>query len=181
MKRECLRISLAASVWLLCAQLGFAVPQDGSAPSTEAQTTPTTAPSSFPDAPSLVKRSPTYSAEKARFSGPPPAATGGWDPAIDAKFGIVTGMMSVASIVNVEKTNACLQQHTCSFVPVAFRSRAALFGAGIPAEVGVAYLSYRLKERRHRLWFVPAAAVTAANAYVAYHSAHEPSRSGASK
>jgi hypothetical protein len=89
--------------------------------------------------------------------------------------------MFAASIANVEKTNACLQQHTCSFVSSPFRSRAALYGAGIPAEVGVAYVGYRLKEHRRRWWFVPAAAVTAANAYVAYHSANEPSHSGTSK
>lgn len=183
MNPKCLRIILAATVLLLCGQLGFAVPQSGLAASAAAQPSPPPASSSYPDAPSAIKPSgaPGDGAEKARFRGPAPAATGGLNRLVDGKYVVVTSTMFAASIVNVEKTTTCLQQHTCSFVPAAFRSRAALYGAGILAEVGVAYVGYRLKEHRRRWWFVPAAAVTAANAYVAYHSAHEPSQSGTSK
>jgi hypothetical protein len=183
MKQKCLRISLAATVFLLCGQLGFAVPQNGPTTSSGAQPSPASAALSYPDTPSAVKTSgaPDSDAEKARFRGAPPTAKGPLIHKFDVKYVLVMSMMFAASIVDVEKTNTCLQEHTCSFVPATFRSRAALYGAGIPAEVGVAYVSYRLKERKHRWWILPAVVVTAANAYVAHHAAGEPSHSRTSK
>ncbi len=177
MNKACLRISLAVAVLLACRQLCFAVPPNGPAPSGGTESSPAQAASSYPDSPSAVKTpgTPDNSAEKSRFQRAAPAAAGGLNRALDGKYAVVMSAMFASSIVNVEKTNTCLEQHTCSFVPVAFRSRMALYGAGIPMEAGIAYLGYRLKEQRHRWWFVPALAVTAANAYVAYHSAHEPS------
>jgi len=186
MNRVCLHISLVVAVLLASSQLGFAGPQNGLetnglatnglATGAEAESPPAPAASSYPDAPSAVKAPgapgvPEMGAEQAGFRAPAPAATGGLSRAIDGKYMVAMSAMFASSIVNVEKTNTCLEQHTCSFVPVAFRSRGALYGAGIPAELGVAYLSYKLKEHRHRWWFVPAMVVTGANSYVAYHSA----------
>ena len=183
MNKVCPQISLAVAVLLVSSQLGFAVPQNGPATNglatnglatgAGAESSPVPPASSYPDAPSTVKPpgAPDNGAEHAGFRAPAPAATGGLSRAIDGKYMVVMGAMFASSIVNVEKTNTCLEQHTCSFVPVAFRSRGALYGAGIPAELGVAYLSYKLKEHRHRWWFVPAMIVTGGNSFVAYHSA----------
>ncbi len=191
MNKVCLHISLAVAVLLASSRLGFAAPQNGLetndlatnglatnrpatkglATSAEAESSPAPAASSYPDAPSAVKPPGEMGAEQAGFRAPAPAATGGLSRAIDGKYMIAMSAMFASSIANVEETNSCLEQHTCSFVPVAFRSRWALYGAGIPAELGFAYLSYKLKEHRHRWWFVPAMVVTGANSYVAYHSA----------
>jgi len=181
MNKVCLQISLAVAVLLVSSQLGFAVPQNGLATNglamgAGAESPPAPAASSYPDAPSAVKPAgapgiPEMGAEQAGFRAPAPAATGGLSRAIDGKYMVAMSAMFASSVVNVEETNSCLELHTCSFVPVAFRSRWVLYGAGIPAELGFAYLSYKLKEHRHRWWFVPAMVVTGANAYVAYHSA----------
>ena len=188
MKQACLRISLAIAVLLASSQMGFAGPQNGPTtngrtPSAGAESPPDPAASSYPDAPSAVKTpaAPDNGAEQAGFQAPAPAARGGLNRAIDARYMAAMSTMFAASIMNVEKTNTCLEQHTCSFVPVAFRSRGALYGAGISAELGIAYLSYKLKEHRHGWWFVPAAVVTGGNSFVAYHSATENSAPGTSK
>ena len=199
MNKACLRISLAVAGLLASSQLGFAGPQNGlatnglamsrlatddpGATSAGAESSPAPAASSYPDAPSAIKTpgTPDNGAERAAFRAPTPAARGGLNRAIDAKYMAVMSTMFAASIVNVEKTNTCLEQHTCAFVPVAFRSRGALYGAGIPAELGIAYLSYKLKEHRHRWWFVPAMVVTGGNSFVAYHSATENNSPGTSK
>ena len=191
MNKVCLQISLAVAVLLVSSRLGFAGPQNdlktnglatsdlatnGPATSAGAESPPAPAASGYPDAPSAVKPPgapgvPEIGAEQAGFRAPAPAATGGLSRAIDGKYMVAMSAMFASSVVNVEETNSCLELHTCSFVPVAFRSRWVLYGAGIPAELGFAYLSYKLKEHRHRWWFVPAMVVTGANAYVAYHSA----------
>ena len=191
MNKVCLHISLAVAVLLASSRLGFAGPQNDlamnglktSGPATNglamnagAESAPAPVGSGYPDAPSALKPpgapgAPEMGAEQAGFRAPAPAATGGLSRAIDGKYMVAMSAMFASSIVNVEETNSCLEQHTCSFVPVAFRSRWALYGAGIPAELGFAYLSYKLKEHRHRWWFVPAMVVTGGNSYVAYHSA----------
>ncbi|MGD0600545.1 MAG: hypothetical protein ABR988_12015 [Terriglobales bacterium] len=191
MNKVCLEITLAVAVLLASSRLGFALPQNGLATNglamgAGAESPPAPATSSYPDAPSAVKPAgapgvPEMGAEQAGFRAPAPAATGGLSRAIDGKYMVAMSAMFASSIVNVEETNSCLEQHTCSFVPMAFRSRGALYGAGIPAELGVAYLSYKLKEHRHRWWFVPAMVVTGGNSFVAYHSATENSSPRTSK
>ena len=164
------RVSLAVTVLLALGQFGLA--QNGSSTRKGPQPSVTEAASDYPDAPSTVKTSGEQGSgyEEARSQKPEPAMGGGVMPTADKEYVGVMSAMFAASIVNIEQTHRCLQQHTCSFVPVPVRSRAALYGAGIPAEVGIAYVSYKLKEHGHRWWFVPAALVTAANTYVAFHS-----------
>jgi hypothetical protein len=188
MNQTCLRISLAVLVLLASSQLGSAMPQNSLAmngPATAAarESSPAPAASSYPDAPSALTTPGVAEtgAEQPRLREAAPAAKGGLNRAIDGKYVVVMSAMFAASIVNVEKTNTCLEQHTCAFVPEAFRSRGALYGAGIPAEVGIAYLGYKLKEHRHRWWLLPAMVVTGGNSFVAYHSATENSSPRTSK
>jgi len=73
-----------------------------------------------------------------------------------------------ASIANAELTMHCFGQHSsCNDVPNLLSRRVALYGIGIPADFGVAYLTYRLKRKHNRMWYVPAAAVTGANLFFA--------------
>jgi hypothetical protein len=134
--------------------------------------------SELPDAPSATKADSSTGA--AKFSpaikkevsqGAPVAAKGGplWvDRSVaDRSYFAVTGAMFGASIANAELTLSCLKQHTfCNDVPASLKSRAALYGIGIPADLGVAYLTYYMKRKHSRIWYVPAACVTAANIFL---------------
>ncbi|MGA8221569.1 MAG: hypothetical protein WB780_07930 [Candidatus Acidiferrales bacterium] len=89
----------------------------------------------------------------------------------DWSYWSVNGAMLSSSIVAAQLTQDCLHSGKCDFVPNAFHSRAAMYGAGLPAATGVAYLGYYLKKKNYRWWFVPAALVTAGNVIVAAHAA----------
>ena len=130
--------------------------------------------SELPDAPSATQpaasgASPTASPVVRRESrGAAPAAMGGplgVDGRVaDKTYLAVTGTMFAASIANAELTLNCLHEHaSCNDVPSFLQSRVALYGIGIPADFAVAYLTYHMKAKHSRIWFVPAAAVTAAN------------------
>lgn len=180
------RISLALTASL--AFLPLCVAQDGQAAGPHPQPPTVVAAAVFPDAPSVLRIAVTAytpgnnndngndnNATAVRSGEAAPASSDGFGRTVDAPYLIQMGAMFASSIVAVEKTNTCLQQHTCSFVPVAFRSRGALYGTGIPIELGISYLSYKLKQHGHRWWFAPALAITGANSYVAYRAATEPS------
>ena len=145
--------------------------------------------SELPDAPSATKpetSAPDPSAApavKRESHGAPPAAMGGplWvDRSVaDRNYLLVTGGMFGASVADAELTIRCLQQHSsCNDVPSSLRSRVALYGIGIPADLGIAYLTYHMKKKHSRIWYVPAALVTGANAFLsvrAYRWMHDPS------
>jgi hypothetical protein len=86
----------------------------------------------------------------------------------DRNYFAVTGAMFGASVANAELTLHCLNKHaSCNDVPSSLQSRAALYGIGIPADLGIAYLTYHMKKKHSRIWYVPAACITAANAFLA--------------
>jgi hypothetical protein len=148
--------------------------------------------SELPDAPSSAKADastadPTPSpVVKKDSQGALPAATGGrLSPdrsVIDRNYLLVTGGMFGASIANAELTVRCLQvQASCNDVPSFLKSRTALYGIGIPADFGVAYLTYIMKKRHNSIWYVPAALVTGANLFFgvrAYRWSQDPSTLG---
>lgn len=137
--------------------------------------------SNVPDAPSATREKEDASAGaegsaspiRKNSQGAPPAAVGpNWSEVrrtADRQYWEVTGSMFAVSIANAELAQRCLHQLSCTWVPTEFRSRAAMYGAGIPADLGISYLTYRLKRGRKSLWFLPSTLVTAANAYVAVH------------
>jgi hypothetical protein len=86
------------------------------------------------------------------------------------KYWALTSAMYSASIADAELTHHCLQQKTCAFLPNALYNRAALYGIGIPADIGIMYLTYCMKGKHSPIWYVPSAFVTAANIYVGAHS-----------
>ena len=133
--------------------------------------------SDLPDAPSATKpdasaADPAPSPVVKSSHGAPPAAVGGplWvDRSVaDRNYLLVTGGMFTASVINTELTLRCLNKHpSCNDVPTSFRSRADLYGVGIPAELGIAYLTYCMKRKHNHLWYVPSAVVTGANLFLA--------------
>jgi hypothetical protein len=142
--------------------------------------------SDLPDAPSATKpdastadpSAPAASpAIKRQSHGAPVGAQGGplWvDRSVaDRTYLALTGGMFGASIANAELTVHCLNRHaSCNDVPPSLQSRAAIYGIGIPADLGVAYLTYCLKRKHNHIWYVPAAAVTGANLFFAYRAYH---------
>jgi hypothetical protein len=142
--------------------------------------------SSLPDAPSTKQPDnaatsdnqplvePTYS--KKHSQGAPPAALGGpfgmEGRTADKKFWGVNTAMFGATVANIELTQRCQKDKTCSYVPSSINSRFAMYGIALPAEVGVMYLTYHAKERRRSWWYMPPVILAAANAYVAVHAYH---------
>lgn len=133
--------------------------------------------SELPDAPSATKEDTSTAASevspavKRESHGAPPAAMGGpfgVDRSVaDRNYMAVTGAMFGASIANAELTMHCLGQHSsCNDVPNLLSRRLALYGIGIPADMGVAYLTYYMKRKHSRIWYVPAVCVTTANIFL---------------
>ena len=144
--------------------------------------------SDLPDAPSSA-RSDSSTADpapspvvKKESHGAMPAAMGGPlspDRSVaDRNYLLVNGGMIGASIFNAEMTIHCLQKHpSCNDVPSSLKSRAGLYGIGIPADLGIAYLSYFMKRKHSSIWYVPSAIVGGANLFLgvrAYRSSQEP-------
>jgi hypothetical protein len=144
--------------------------------------------SDLPDAPSTTK-SDSSTADpapspvvKRNSQGAPPAAMGGPlapDRSVaDRNYLLLTSGMIGASVFNAEATLHCLTQHPdCNDVPPSLRSRAALYGIGIPADLGVAYLTYFMKKKHSTLWYLPAAVVAGGNLFLgvrAYRWAQDP-------
>ncbi|HWY56806.1 MAG TPA: hypothetical protein VNZ03_20230 [Terriglobales bacterium] len=135
--------------------------------------------SELPDTPSATKPdastadpAPSPAVRRESSHGAPPAASGGplWADrsVMDRNYLLLTGGMFGASILNAELTLRCLNTHTsCNDVPSSLKSRAAMYGIGIPADLGIAYLTYHLKRKHNHMWFVPEAVVTGANAFLA--------------
>jgi len=139
--------------------------------------------SELPDAPSASKPEPSAPepaaapAVKRESHGAPPAAVGGplsVDRSVaDRNYLLLTGGMFGASVANAELTLRCLQQHpSCNDVPSSLRSRVALYGIGIPADLAIAYLTYHMKKKHSRIWYVPAALVTGANVFLSARAYH---------
>jgi hypothetical protein len=150
---------------------------------TEAPSVAGVSDSDLPDAPSSTKPDASTAdpsaapAVKRESQGAPVAAQGGplWvDRTVaDRTYLALTGGMFGASVANAELTINCLGRHpSCNDVPPSLKSRAAIYGIGIPADLGVAYLTYCLKRKHNHIWFVPAAAVTGANLFFAYRAYH---------
>jgi hypothetical protein len=132
--------------------------------------------SDLPDAPSTTKADsstadPAPTPVVKREHGAAPAAMGGPlapdRSVMDRNYLLITGAVFGASVANAELTLHCLTQHPdCNDVPSSLRSRTALYGIGIPADLGVAYLTYYMKKRHSSMWYVPAAAVAGANLFL---------------
>ena len=128
----------------------------------------------LPDSPGSVRTQEHRRSAKSRPDSSV-TATGGWlvdARGVDWSFATVNGVMFGSSVAAAELTQRCLQARACNFVPGAFHSRAAMYGVGLPAAAGVSYLSYYLKRKGYRWWFVPAAVVIGGNIIVSEHAAH---------
>jgi hypothetical protein len=123
-----------------------------------------------PDAPS-ASPTPSPAVKNQSHYGAPPAAVGGplgVDRTVaDRNYLLFTGAMLGSSVMNAELTVRCLDKHAaCNDVPQALKSRAALYGIGIPADLAISYLTYYMKKKHSRIWYTPSALVTGANVFL---------------
>jgi hypothetical protein len=84
----------------------------------------------------------------------------------DWKYSAITGALFAASVSDAETLVRC---DNCTFIPASMHRRGVTIGIGLPVDVAVSYFGYRLKKHGRRWWYVPAVALTAANAYLSYH------------
>jgi hypothetical protein len=130
----------------------------------------------LPDAPSASQNAAPAAPVSSRhyYQGAAPAAKGGRfgvdRRVMDWKYLGLTGGMFAASLINVDLTHRCEAEGTCSFLPHPLSRRAYMLGIGVPADLGIAYVSYRLKKNHNSFWIVPEALVTGANIFVGAHS-----------
>jgi hypothetical protein len=123
--------------------------------------------SSLPDAPSTVAERQTAAAEET--SPPPKAPLPSANSTMGPLFLAANGVLLGSTIANAEMIARC-RPSACQAVPDAIRSRGALYGIGIPASLGVSYISYRLKRGGTKLWIVPVVLLTAGNLVYAVHA-----------
>jgi hypothetical protein len=129
--------------------------------------TASTAGPSLPDAPSAVAARQTAEepAQPPRAAPLAPAKI-----SINPPFLVANGLLLGSTIADAEMIARC-RPSACQTVPDAIRNRPALYGIGIPASLGISYISYRLRRSGTRLWIVPVALFTAGNIVYAAHAA----------
>jgi hypothetical protein len=132
--------------------------------------TVSTAELSLPDAPSATaqQQAPQDSPQPSQTFKTSPAAPTTNQP-IGTTFLVANGFLLGSTIANAEFIAEC-RPSACQLVPDSIRSRPALYGIGIPASLGVTYISYRLRRGGTRLWIVPVALFTAGNIVYAWHA-----------
>jgi hypothetical protein len=128
------------------------------------------APTSLPDAPSAVSQAPQDQVS-------PPSAEPKQEPRMpptNRSFGVTfvaaNGVLLGSTIANAEMIARC-RPSACQAIPDSIRSRAALYGIGIPASLAVSYISYRLKRGGTRWWIAPVAVLATGNVAYAVHAA----------
>jgi hypothetical protein len=86
-------------------------------------------------------------------------------------FWSLQGLMFASAIAAAETTHNCIQAGSCTAIPVQFRTRTAMYNAGLPVAAGIAILSYEMKKHGNRWWYLPSVVVVAADGLLAVHSA----------
>jgi hypothetical protein len=144
---------------------------DGEAPGAGAVPLLATTGPSLPEAPSAIagrrsSESRVSSSAKWTQQAPRPAIK----PSTGRVFLVASGVSLGLTMANAELIARC-RPGACQDVPDVARNRAALYGIGIPASIGISYVSYRLRQRGSKLWIVPVTAFAAANLVYAMHAA----------
>lgn len=128
---------------------------------------------SFPDAPSATSSVPssTLVASKPKTSGAWAAARGPWLDTrnADVSYWNSTAALFGTTILNVELTARCAEQHTCLTSIAPYSTRGELYAYTLPTDVALSILSLKLKNG-HRWWMIPQVTFTAGNLFSAGRS-----------
>lgn len=79
---------------------------------------------------------------------------------------LLTGALFASSTANAEALYRC---DNCTYLPASMHRRGVSYGAGFTIDIAATYAGHLLRRGGHRWWFAPQAALTGANAYLAYH------------
>jgi hypothetical protein len=122
----------------------------------------------LPDAPTVQDTQPSAHNFVMKAQRVPPQATVG---VFDRPFTIATLALIASSVFNAEMILRC-EPEACQAVPAVLRSRGSIYGIAIPADIGVAYISNRLRRTRYdRMWYVPMLVGTVGNVVYGAHAA----------
>ncbi len=122
----------------------------------------------LPDAPTVQNPQPSAHNFVMKAQRVPPQATVG---PFDKHFTIATLALVASSVFNAEMILRC-EPRACQAVPAVLRSRGIIYGIAIPADIGVAYISSRLRRTRYdRMWYVPILVGTVGNVVYGAHAA----------
>lgn len=84
---------------------------------------------------------------------------------IDKKFLFLTSLATGLTVADFELTQSCIAGHRCiESDPLMPSSHAGMYASSMPVNAGLTYLSYRLKAKGKRYWWVPVAAIVASHA-----------------
>jgi hypothetical protein len=131
----------------------------------------------FPDAPGVSSSTSTSATgsqatfENASQSGAPAAARKPWiDPkTADLNYWGATSALLGTTVLNVELTARCANQHTCLTFIASSSTERDLYLYTLPTDAALSYLTYKLKAKK-RWWILPDAIVSAANIFSAGRS-----------
>jgi hypothetical protein len=122
----------------------------------------------LPDAPTVQDTQPSAPKFVMKAQRVPPQATVG---VFDRHFTIATLALIGSSVFNAEMILRC-EPKACLAVPAVLRSRGVIYSIAIPADLGVAYISSRLRGTRYdRMWYVPILVGTVGNVVYGAHAA----------
>jgi hypothetical protein len=122
----------------------------------------------LPDAPTVQESQPTaHNFVRKAQPVPPQATVGGFD----RHFTIAALALIASSVFNAEMILRC-EPKACQAVPAILRSRVGIYGVAIPADIGIGYISNRLRRTRYdRMWYVPMVVGTVGNVVYGAHAA----------
>jgi len=122
----------------------------------------------LPNAPTVQDTQPSAHNFVMKAHSVPPQATVG---AFDRHFTIAALAVIASSVFNAEMILRC-EPEACQAVPAVLRSRGGIYGVAIPADIGIVYISNRLRRTRYnRMWYVPMLVVTVGNVVYGAHAA----------
>lgn len=84
---------------------------------------------------------------------------------INRKFIGINALAMGLTIADIESTQHCLGNHTCRELnPLMPRSRAGMYAVNVPVNLGLMYLSYRLKASGRKTWWIAPLAISGSHA-----------------
>jgi hypothetical protein len=79
---------------------------------------------------------------------------------LDKKFIAMSALAMGLTIADIERTQSCLNSHTCEEMnPTLPRSRAGMYAVNVPLNAGLMYLSYRFKSKGKKTWWIAPIAI----------------------
>jgi hypothetical protein len=84
---------------------------------------------------------------------------------VDKKFIGMNALAMGLTVADIESTQHCLGNHTCRELnPLMPHSRAGMYAVNVPVNLGLMYVSYRLKASGRKTWWIAPLAISGSHA-----------------